>query len=87
MVERVRLQVLIEGAEVVEPILEDEQMPLITSNFTQYVVYYLYFRLARFSDVMTMLKEEKPLYLAFNTDNQVGYIGTSNEPVGEQEGH
>jgi hypothetical protein len=109
-------------------------MPLITANFTQYVVYYiagasaaagmpqdaeidcfdgagnragaiyfhsgssrlpknqntvngiyLYFRMARFSDVMTMLKDEKPLYLALNTDNQVGYIGTSSEAVGEQE--
>jgi hypothetical protein len=47
---------------------------------------YLYFRMARFSDVMTILKDEKPLYLALNTDNQVGYIGTSSEPVGEQEG-
>ena len=110
-------------------------MPLITANFTQYVVYYvtggsaavgmpqdaeidcfdgagnragaiyfypgstrlpknqntvngiyLYFRMSRFSDVMTMLKDEKPLYLALNTDNQVGYIGTLSEPVGEQEG-
>lgn len=110
-------------------------MPLITANFTQYVVYYitggsatvgmpqdaeidcfdgagnragaiyfysgstrlpknqsnangiyLYFRMARFADVMTMLKDEAPLYLALNTDNQVGYIGTLSEPVGEQEG-
>jgi hypothetical protein len=110
-------------------------MPLITANFTQYVVYYiagssaaaglpqdaeidcfdsagnragaiyfypassrmpknqntangiyLYFRIARFSDVMTMLKYEKPLYLALDTANHAGYIGTSNEPAGEQEG-
>jgi hypothetical protein len=47
---------------------------------------YLYFRIARFSDVMTMLKYEKPLYLALNTDTDAGYIGTSNEPTGEQEG-
>ncbi len=111
-------------------------MPLITRDFTQYVVYYLtggsaavgmpqdaeidcfdaagnragaiyffsgstrlpknqstvngiylYYRLNRFPDVMTMLKDEKPLYLALNTDNQVGYVGTQAEPVGEQEGH
>ncbi len=47
---------------------------------------YLYFRMSRFADVMTMLKEEKPLYLHLDTKNQSGYIGTSNEPVGEQEG-
>ena len=47
---------------------------------------YLYFRLSRFADVMTILKEEKPLYLNLNTTNLVGYIGTGSEPVGEQEG-
>lgn len=47
---------------------------------------YLYFRMSRFSDVMTMLKEEKPLFLSFDTVKKSGYIGTSSEPVGEQEG-
>jgi hypothetical protein len=46
---------------------------------------YLYFRTSRFADIMTMLREEKPLYLCFNTVNASGYIGTTNEPVGEQE--
>jgi hypothetical protein len=47
---------------------------------------YLYFRLSRFADVMTMLKEEKPLYLHVDTVKKTGYVGTSAEPVGEQEG-
>lgn len=47
---------------------------------------YLYFRPSRFNDVMTMLKEEKPLYLSLDTTNSSGYIGTGWEPVGEQEG-
>lgn len=47
---------------------------------------YLYFRSRRYADVMTMLKEEKPLYLCLNSDVQSGYIGTNWEPVGEQEG-
>ena len=46
---------------------------------------YLYYRLSRFADIMTILKDEKPLYLSLNTDTNVGYIGTSSEPVGEQE--
>lgn len=46
---------------------------------------YLYFRQSRFSDVMTMLKEEKPLYLYLDTDRKFGYVGSSAEPVGEQE--
>jgi hypothetical protein len=47
---------------------------------------YLNYRLSRFADVMTMLKEEKPLYLYFDTTKKFGYVGTSSEPVGEQEG-
>jgi hypothetical protein len=33
-----------------------------------------------------MLKEEKPLYLYFDTTKKFGYVGTNSEPVGEQEG-
>jgi hypothetical protein len=47
---------------------------------------YLHYRLSRFADVMTMLKEEKPLYLYLETTKKYGYVGTSSEPVGEQEG-
>jgi hypothetical protein len=47
---------------------------------------YLYYKLTRFADVMTMLKEEKPLYLYLDTTNKSGYVGTSLEPIGEQEG-
>ena len=47
---------------------------------------YLYYFLSRFADVMTMLKEEKPLYLYLDTGNKAGYVGTGTEPVGEQEG-
>jgi hypothetical protein len=46
----------------------------------------LYYRTNRFSDVMTILKEEKPLYLCFNKNNLSGYVGTYTEPIGEQEG-
>ena len=47
---------------------------------------YLYFRMNRFADVMTMLKEEGPLHLTLDTSNGAGYIGTNFEPIGEQEG-
>jgi hypothetical protein len=47
---------------------------------------YLHYRLNRFADVMTMLKEEKPLYLYFDTIKKSGYVGTNREPVGEQKG-
>jgi hypothetical protein len=47
---------------------------------------YLYFGVNRFADVMTMIKEEKPLYLHLDTVSKTGYVGTSAEPVGEHEG-
>ena len=47
---------------------------------------YLHYKMSRFADVMTMLKEEKPLCLSLDTTNNSGYVGTSGEPVGEQEG-
>ncbi len=45
----------------------------------------LYYNLNRFNDVMTMLKEEKPLYLSLHDVKKYGYVGTYNEPVGEKE--
>ena len=47
---------------------------------------YLYYKLSRFADVITTLREEKPLYLYLDTTKKYGDIGTSIEPIGEQEG-
>ena len=48
---------------------------------------YLHFPVSRFADVMTVLKEEKPLYLNFHGTLKWGYLATAIEPVGEQEGN
>jgi hypothetical protein len=40
----------------------------------------------RFEEVIATMRYEKPLYLALNTTSSVGWLGTSDEPVGEQEG-
>ncbi|HMK54264.1 MAG TPA: hypothetical protein VK444_05725 [Methanobacteriaceae archaeon] len=48
---------------------------------------YLYYEMSRFNDVMTLIRYEKPLFLAINADTKYGYIGCGQlEPVGEQEG-
>ena len=46
----------------------------------------LYFSIRDFPAVMTMLREEKPLFVNLNEANGIGLICTSDEPVGEQEG-
>lgn len=58
----------------------------LPSNISTINGIYLYFRSSRFADVMTLLKEEKPLFLSLNTISLVGHVGTGIEPVGEQEG-
>ena len=44
----------------------------------------LYYRQSRFSDVMTVLREEKPLNLHLDIDRKVGYMGTNAEPIGSK---
>ncbi len=47
----------------------------------------IHFPLSRFNDVMTILREEKPLYLFLNENSRIGMVGTCElEPTGEQEG-
>ena len=42
--------------------------------------------MSRFPHVLELVQFEKPLYLGVNTDNGFGYVATTLEPVGEQEG-
>jgi hypothetical protein len=46
----------------------------------------LYYSTRDFPAMMSMLREEKPLFVNLNEANGIGTISTSNEPVGEQEG-
>jgi hypothetical protein len=61
-----------------------ENLPLPANRDTVNGIY-LYFRPDRFADLMTLLREEKPLYLGLDTVSKHGCVGTSFEPVGEQE--
>jgi len=44
---------------------------------------YIYYHLSQFNDVITILREEKPLTLWFNEDNKVAYVATSSESIGQ----
>jgi len=47
---------------------------------------YIYYSIARFADVLTILENEKPLILYFTEDTlDAGIITSEYEPVGEQE--
>ena len=46
----------------------------------------IHYPLSRFNDVITILREEKPLYLFLNLTNFIGILATAEqEPVGEEE--
>ena len=45
----------------------------------------LNFQISLLSDIMDMLRNEKPLYIQLNTDNWNGMLSTSAEPIGELE--
>ncbi|MGH9041273.1 MAG: hypothetical protein ACRDZ3_13695 [Acidimicrobiia bacterium] len=46
----------------------------------------LAFRSSQFVAMLTLLREEKPVFLAFNPDTMTGWINTGIEPAGEDEG-
>lgn len=48
---------------------------------------YIYLRFSenRFNEIITTLREEKPLSIGFNEVRSSGWITTSHEPVGEEE--
>jgi len=46
----------------------------------------LYFRSSQFLTVLTLFREEKPLFVNFDTTTLLGSLTTSYEPVGEDEG-
>jgi len=48
--------------------------------------YYVRFRGTQFSDVLDLLRNEKPVYLHWNDTSKGAFLATTKEPVGEEEG-
>jgi hypothetical protein len=46
----------------------------------------LYYSVSQFPAIMSVLREEKPLFITLNAANGIGTVSTDKEPVGEQEG-
>jgi hypothetical protein len=45
----------------------------------------IHFPLSRYNEIVSTLRQEKPLYLWFDTSTLVGSVATEKEPVGEEE--
>lgn len=45
----------------------------------------IYFHEAELVSLLDTLRNEKPIFVQFNTDLKWGSVGTSDEPIGEQE--
>ena len=48
-------------------------------------IYYIYYHENQYAKMVDILRNEKPLFFYYNTDNHESYITTSSEPVGEAE--
>ena len=48
-------------------------------------MYYVSYRSAQLSNVIDLLRNEKPIYFYFRDDTMAAYITTASEPVGEEE--
>jgi hypothetical protein len=82
----VRIDLRMTGGDNVGTLLfmkAGQTIPANTSvgGFTQ-----IHYSISHFPAIMSMLREEQPLFLNLNTTNGIGTISTSDEPVGEQEG-
>jgi hypothetical protein len=45
----------------------------------------LAYPMSKFDSVLNLMQNEKPLYFGFIDTNQLGYVSTHSEPVGEEE--
>jgi hypothetical protein len=62
---------------------DDSAIPPNEMNSDGIVINY---GLSRFNDIISILRQEKPLYLRFSTEKKYGAVATSKyEPVGEEE--
>lgn len=61
--------------------------PIPDNSYAETVdVIFLNYQITQFNDVITILREESPLEIWFDRDNNAGYIATANyERVGEEE--
>ncbi len=60
--------------------------PIPANQLSETGLPFLFFERVRFRDVVTILREEKPLLLVYDTDTKVGWIQTGEfEPIGEAE--
>lgn len=50
----------------------------------QYIM--LNFEISRISEILDTLRQEKPIFIEVDSDQKVGALGTSSEPIGEEEG-
>jgi hypothetical protein len=46
----------------------------------------LRFAIDRIGEILDTLRQEKPIHIGINPGSKVGWVGTGEEPVGEEEG-
>lgn len=55
------------------------------THMTGKPIYYVNYRYAQFSNIIDILRNEKPIRFFFRDDTKASYITTNSEPIGEEE--
>jgi hypothetical protein len=81
------MQLYASGIMVGRVLFFPDSLSSVPANQYSSNVITLYWPLSQLANLVSLLREEKPLYISLNTDNGIGILATSDfEPVGEQEG-
>ena len=81
----VRIDLYMSGAAVGTLLFMKTGQP-IPANTISGGIPRLHYSIGHFPAMMSMLREEKPLFVNLNENNGIGTVSTTDEPVGEQEG-
>ena len=73
------------GKNVVSCVFYNDEENVPDNNHTAPHRVNLAYPMSKFDSVLHVLQSEKPLYFGFIEENNLGYVSTNSEPVGEEE--
>jgi hypothetical protein len=74
-----------EDQNVVSCVFYNDEDNVPSNNHTPPYRVNLAYPMSKFANVLGILQNEEPLYFGFIDTNQLGYVSTTSEPVGEEE--
>lgn len=79
------IQIKLESGMAFVHFMKDSLPPNHVDRRGQSKNYHVYVNYDKFPDYVDVMRYEKPLFFYYNETDQLSYITTSDEPVGEEE--